>query len=92
MHSSNVSKEWRSRLIKIEGQVRGIRNMVETNRSSAELITQIASAKSALHQLAVKIFEVYLYEELPLLVSGDGYEPSEKQIKEMLMIMSRSFK
>lgn len=85
-------KEWLSRLRKIEGQVRGLQNMVEKNRSGSELIMQIASVKSALHQLAVKVFETYLHEEFSMQISEDNTAPYDKQVKEMLAVLSRSFK
>ncbi len=92
MDSLEDKQDWQSRLKKIEGQVRGLQNMVETNRSCSDLLIQIASVKAVLHQLGVKIFETHLREEFQHIISLDESEQSDDPIKEMLTILSRSFK
>lgn len=85
-------QDWVNRLKKIEGQVRGLQSMVETSRSCSELMTQISSVKAALHQLGIKLFETHLREEVQLIISLDEPAQSDDHIKEMLAILSRSFK
>ncbi len=38
-----------NRLNRLEGQIRGIKSMVQENRDCAEIMQQIAAARSALH-------------------------------------------
>jgi len=91
LDSLEEKQDWLNRLKKIEGQLRGLQNMVETNRSCSDLLIQISSAKAALHQLGVKIFETHLREEFQLIISLDKPTQSDDHIKEMLFILSRSF-
>lgn len=92
MDSLEDKQDWLNRLKKIEGQVRGLQNMVETRRSCSDLLIQISSAKAALHQLGVRIFETYLRDEFQLIISVDNPAQSDDHIKEMLTILSQSFK
>ncbi len=45
------------RLRRVEGQVRGLQRMVEDERYCIEIVTQIAAAKTALEQVALKLLE-----------------------------------
>jgi len=92
LDSLEDKQDWENRLKRIEGQVRGLQSMMETSRSCSELMIQISSVKSALHQLGVKIFETHLREEFQLTISLDNPAQSDDHIKEMLAILSRSFK
>jgi DNA-binding FrmR family transcriptional regulator len=49
------------RLKRIEGQVRGVIQMVESERSCEEVLIQIGSAKSALHKAGQLILEWHLH-------------------------------
>lgn len=48
------------RLKRIEGQIRGLINMVEGDKSCEEILIQIGSAKSALHKTGQVILEGHL--------------------------------
>ena len=45
------------RLARIEGQVRGISGMVSTDRYCVDILTQVASVKSALDAVAMQLLE-----------------------------------
>ena len=49
------------RLKRIEGQIRGIINMIETYKNCEEILIQIGSAKSALHKAGQVILEGHLH-------------------------------
>lgn len=49
------------RLKKIEGQIRGIIKMVESDKPCEEILIQIGSAKSALHKTGQLILEEHLH-------------------------------
>jgi DNA-binding FrmR family transcriptional regulator len=49
-----------NRLKRIEGQVRGLIKMVETKKSCEEILIQIGSVKSALHNTGQVILEQHL--------------------------------
>ena len=50
-----------NRLKRIEGQVRGLIKMVESDKSCEEILIQIGSAKTALHKAGQVILEGYLH-------------------------------
>ena len=49
------------RLKRIEGQMRGIMSMIESNKSCEEILIQIGSAKSALHKTGQVILENHFH-------------------------------
>jgi DNA-binding FrmR family transcriptional regulator len=49
------------RLKRIEGQVRGVIKMIESEKSCEEVLIQIGSAKSALHKAGQVILEWHLH-------------------------------
>jgi len=49
------------RLRRIEGQVRGIINMIENDKSCEEVLIQIGSVKSALHKAGQLILENHFH-------------------------------
>lgn len=48
-----------SRLKKIEGQIRGLQNMVEQERDCEDVMTQLAAVKSALESVAGLVLRNY---------------------------------
>jgi len=50
-----------NRLKRIEGQVRGLMNMVKDDKSCEDILIQISSVKSALHKTGQVILEGHLH-------------------------------
>ena len=48
------------RLHKVEGQIRGIAGMVEQDRYCIDVLTQVAAATRALHEVAVSLLDDHL--------------------------------
>ena len=53
-------KKLTSRLNKIEGQIRGIRKMIEEDRSCTEVLNQIASSQAALKGVWLEVVRGHL--------------------------------
>ena len=49
------------RLKKIEGQLRGIQNMVNKERQCNDVLMQLAAARSAIESVAVMVLKNYTY-------------------------------
>ena len=83
MHESQIV-----RLNRIEGQVRGIRKMIEEGRYCVDILTQIRSASNALARVQENIFRAHL--EGCVRDSLQGSDPSDRQKKvdEILQILS----
>ena len=50
-----------NRLKRIEGQIRGLIKMIESDKSCEEILIQISSVKSALHKTGQVILEGHLH-------------------------------
>ena len=60
---ATISVDVRNKLIKrlqrIEGQVRGVRRMLEEERDCADVVTQLAAIRGAVHQTSVLVVQEY---------------------------------
>jgi len=59
-----------NRLKRLEGQVRGLQNMVDEERQCQEILTLLSGVRSALNATGDAILECYLDECQPLLENG----------------------
>ena len=59
-HSEQVKKNLVTRLNRIEGQIRGIKGMIEKDTYCDDVITQLAATQSALNSVAKILFEGHL--------------------------------
>ncbi|MEH7502623.1 metal-sensitive transcriptional regulator [Neobacillus drentensis] len=59
-HSDNVKKNLITRLNRIEGQIRGIKGLIEKDTYCDDVITQIAATQSALNGVAKILLEGHL--------------------------------
>lgn len=59
-HPEEVKKNMVSRLNRIEGQIRGIKGMIEKDVYCDDVITQLAAAQSALNSVAKILLEGHL--------------------------------
>jgi DNA-binding FrmR family transcriptional regulator len=76
-----------SRLAKIEGQIRGVRRMVEEHRSCDEILIQISAVRSALGSVAIKLLEDHVESCVkPRVEAGDDRSLDEflTAVKKML--------
>lgn len=66
------------RLSRVEGQVRGVRAMVEDEAYCIEVITQLAAVTSALDKVALKLLEDHTTHCVRGAVERGGTEADEK--------------
>ena len=67
-----------TRLNRIEGQVRGIKGMIERGEYCDDVLTQIASAKAAIDGVAKILLESHIQTCIaPKLAAGDAEAVSE---------------
>lgn len=83
------NKKILDRLKRIEGQVRGIHNMVENNRYCMDLLTQLSSVSSAIN----RVEDIVLRRHLDSCVSAaikDGSESNKKEkLDEVMEFLSK---
>jgi CsoR family transcriptional regulator, copper-sensing transcriptional repressor len=67
------------RLNRIEGQVRGIRKMIEDRRYCVDILTQLKAVKSAIHKVEQGILKAHIQGCLKkAITSGDDLEIQPK--------------
>ncbi|MHB8508016.1 MAG: metal-sensitive transcriptional regulator [Candidatus Dormibacteria bacterium] len=53
-----------ARIHRIEGQVRGLARMVESNEPCLDILTQVSAVKGATTQLGLRLVEMHIVREL----------------------------
>jgi DNA-binding FrmR family transcriptional regulator len=77
-----------TRLNRIEGQIRGIRKMVQEPRLCVEILQQLAAAEAALNRISLAIFRYHIDNCVADGVSG-GEAERKKQLSELVDIFDR---
>ena len=67
-----------SRLRKIEGQVRGVAQMIEDDRYCIDVLTQVAAVTRALQSVSVGLFDDHLRHCVADAVAAGGAEADRK--------------
>jgi CsoR family transcriptional regulator, copper-sensing transcriptional repressor len=87
-HSEQTIRDLVSRMNRIEGQVRGIRGMIERSVYCDDILNQISSAQSALHGVARLLLEKHMKSCIKeQLQAGD-----EQVVDEVLKTMFKLIK
>ena len=76
------------RLARVEGQVRGVRGMVESEAYCIDVITQIAAITRALDGVAMKLLEDHTSHCVRDALRGGGSEADQK-VEELLATVER---
>jgi CsoR family transcriptional regulator, copper-sensing transcriptional repressor len=77
-----------TRLNRIEGQVRGIRRMVQEPRLCVEILQQLAAAEAALNRISLAVFRFHVEKCVPDgLTKGDAER--SRSLTELVDIFDR---
>ena len=77
------------RLRKIEGQVRGIRRMVDEDTYCIDVLTQISSVTKALQSVALGLLDEHVRHCVTHAQGRDGAEPESAMIDEAMHAFER---
>ena len=77
-----------TRLNRIEGQVRGIRRMVQEPRLCIEILQQLAAAEAALNRISLAVFKVHVERCVPDGIAK-GDPDSSARLAELVDIFDR---
>ena len=83
--SEAFSKDIKTRLNKINGQINGVSNMIDDNRYCVDILTQIAAIESALKQVGYIILE----DHMKTCVSDDIKQDNFSSLEEALVIAKK---
>ncbi len=76
------------RLKRIEGQLRGIQNMLGEGKSTKAIITQLSAARSALDKVGFSLIANDLKNELAKNISGGG-SSDQQDLKETINLFMK---
>lgn len=90
-HKKRTEEEYKSlihRLNRIEGQIRGIRGMVEKDVYCADILVQVAAANSALNAFSREL----LSQHVRTCVADDLRAGSDEKLDELLKLLPKLMK
>lgn len=78
-----------TRLNRIEGQVRGIKKMVDEKRYCVDILIQLRSVIGALQKVQENIFQHHIESCVHGSLHGDNMTDKEAKIEEILKLISQ---
>ena len=86
-HEENLA-----RMSRVEGQVRGIRRMIEEREYCIDIITQIQAAQSALRAVARNILKKHLDTCVSDALRSRSKADTDEKLRELMRVMKRMCK
>jgi len=87
-HNEELKKKLKSRLNRIEGQIKAINRMIDEDTYCDEVLNQISSAKSALNGVGKTLLEAHMKS----CVAEQLKEGREEVVDELLYTMNKLLK
>jgi DNA-binding FrmR family transcriptional regulator len=78
------------RLNRVEGQVRGLAGMVESDRYCIDLVTQISAARAALRRVEEEILRDHVAHCVEHAISSGDKADQRRKIAELMDVVSRA--
>jgi DNA-binding FrmR family transcriptional regulator len=78
------------RLNRIEGQVRGLRRMVEDDRYCIDVVTQIAAVRAALRRAEEEILRDHVGHCVENAIASGNRAEQRRKIAELMDVVSRA--
>lgn len=86
LRSINEKEQLISRLKRVEGQVRGIQKMIESDRYCVDILTQISAINAAMNKVGLSLLEGHTHHCVAdAIKDGDG----EEAIQELMEVFKR---
>jgi CsoR family transcriptional regulator, copper-sensing transcriptional repressor len=76
-----------NRLARIEGQVRGVRNMVEEDRYCIDILTQINAARAALDRVEQEVLREHLRTCVTHAFHNGSLRDRQQKIDELIKVL-----
>lgn len=89
MMDYNYSDEMKTRLRRIEGQVRGVLRMMEEGQSCKEVVAQLSAVRNASDKAIAQIVAENLHQCI-LAEQAEGNQNTEKLVKEAIALLVKS--
>lgn len=85
----NYSDEMKTRLRRIEGQVRGVLRMMEEGQPCKEVVAQLSAVRNASDKAIAQIVAENLHQCI-LAEQAEGNQNTEKMVKEAIALLVKS--
>ncbi len=85
----NAKHEMRTRLRRLEGQVRGIQNMLDEDRDCKEVVQQLASVKAAVHSANLFFIREYISSCVESVDPADS-KANRRIMDELIGLLSKA--
>jgi CsoR family transcriptional regulator, copper-sensing transcriptional repressor len=79
----------RTRLSRIEGQVRGISRMIEDNRYCIDVLTQIQAVRAALRKVEDEILRDHVQHCVHGAIESGGRDAQIEKVDELLRVLEK---
>jgi CsoR family transcriptional regulator, copper-sensing transcriptional repressor len=76
--SKKAETDYSARMNRILGQVGGVKKMIESKKSGAEILVQLKAVRSAIKALEAEVLEEHLQSSVADLSSGSAAQKSKK--------------
>lgn len=80
------------RIRRIEGQIQGLRKMIEEERYCIDVVQQITAARRALESLALVILDSHIREHLVHAIQSEDPKERDYRIQELMDVLNRFLK
>lgn len=87
MHPNH--KDQLTRLNKIEGQIKGIKKMVEDRRYCIDIITQVRAATSALKKIELGVLEGHIQHCVKHAIESGDQAVVDEKMNEIMNLISK---
>jgi DNA-binding FrmR family transcriptional regulator len=88
MLTKEMQQSMTARLNRVEGQLRGIRRMVQEPRLCIEILQQLAAAEAALNRVSLEVFRFHVDICVPNDIAADA-TVKEQRLTELIEIFDR---
>ena len=78
------------RLKRIEGQVRGLARMVETDRYCIDIVTQISAVRAALRRVEEEVLKDHVSHCVEHAITSGNKADQREKIAELMAVIGRS--
>lgn len=85
-------KNLKNRINRIEGQIKGINTMIESEKYCIDILTQIKAIKSALTGLGNEILENHLNHCVKDAIASGSQKKAEQKLEEIMDLIRRNGK
>jgi CsoR family transcriptional regulator, copper-sensing transcriptional repressor len=86
-HTEQTIRDLVSRMNRIEGQIRGIRGMIERSVYCDDILNQISSAQSALHGVAKLLLEKHMKSCVKEQLQGGDEQVVDEVLRTMFKLI-----